>query len=281
LAIAFSFQLVFSFGLGECMSFREIESSWINFSSQDERGFTFSFPSSWTAVNSIHNDNDVVTLSPPNNYDLFGEKMTFTMEKLQSKMSLDDYSKKAKKILSAALQEYQLIHSNPYVISDTLWERILFTHEIDNRIIKVLQVWTIKDDYVYIILFGTTPDSYFGFIPTIFKVISGVKIFTKSITDISSSNIKESIYQSLEGIGLKYPSSWNKVLAQNRVSFISNQDNPQDHYLERVDIYHYRSDDNSSFTTYGENDFMKVDLIDEINYLANNLRNLELISLMI
>lgn len=278
LVIAFSFLLVCFFGLGESVSFGEIESSWINYASQSDRGFTFSFPSNWTVVNSTHEDNGVITLSPPNKYDLFGEKMTFGMEKLQSNMSLDNYSKQAIKILSTALQEFHLIDSNPFTISDTVWERILFTHETDNRVVKVLQVWTIKDYYVYVISFGTAPDSYFGYIPTIYKVISGVKIYTKNITDIPSSNIKESIYRSPEGLALKYPSTWNKVLGQNRVSFVSNQDNPQDHYLERVDIYHYKRGDNLSYTKYGENDFIKVDLIDEINYLANNLQNLELIS---
>ncbi len=43
---------------------------------------------------------------------------------------------------------------------------------------------------------------------------------------------------------LEYPSSWNQVWGQKRVSFIANQDDPQDRYLERVDIYHYRNDDN-------------------------------------
>jgi len=185
----------------------------------------------------------VITLSLPNNYDLSGEKMTFGMEKLQSNMSLDGYSKQAIKNLSTTLQEFHLIDSNPHVISDTLWERILCTHESVNRVVKVLQVWTIKDDYVYVISFGTTPDSYFGYIPTIYKVISGVKIYTKNITDIPSGNIKESIYRSQEGFISKYPISWNKVLGLNRVSFVSNQDNPQDHYLERVDIYHYERGD--------------------------------------
>ena len=67
-------------------------------------------------------------------------------------------------------------------------------------------------------------------------------------------------------------------MGQNRVSFISNQDNPQDHYLERVDFYHYMSDANLSGPTYGENDFLMADLINEISYLANNLENLKLIS---
>jgi len=81
--------------------------------------------------------------------------MTFGLEKLQSKMSLHKYSNKALKILSTTLREFHLIDSNPYVLSDMVWERILFTHEPDDRIVKVLWYWTIKDDYV--LLFHLVP----------------------------------------------------------------------------------------------------------------------------
>jgi hypothetical protein len=54
---------------------------------------------------------------------------------------------------------FQLIDLNSFVNSDTEWERVLFTHETDNRVIKVLQFWFIKDDYFYIISFGTTSNS--------------------------------------------------------------------------------------------------------------------------
>jgi hypothetical protein len=107
--------------LGESVSFGEIESSCINYASQSGRGFTFSFASSWTVVNSTQEDNGVITLSLPINIDLFGEKMTFGMEKLQSNMSPSDCSKQAIRILSTTLQEFHLIDSNPYVITDTLW----------------------------------------------------------------------------------------------------------------------------------------------------------------
>jgi hypothetical protein len=278
LAFAFAFPLFFLVGLVEGMSFGEIDHTWGNYTSHADRGFSFSYPSSWTVVNNTHKDNDVITLMPPNNYDLFGEKMTFGMEKLQSNMSLQEYSDKAIKILSIALADFHLIDSSPFLLSDSIWERISFTHETDNRIIKVLQFWSIKDDYVYIISFGTTPDSYFSYLPTLHKIISGVEIFAKTTTDNRSTNIKESIHQSPEGFVLKYPSNWNKVSGQNRVSFIANQDNPQDQYLERVDFYYYKSDNNLSGTSQVENNSLKVDLIDEINYLADNLENLDLIS---
>ena len=55
-----------------------------------------------------HLDNDLITLTPPNNYDLFGEKMTFGMEKLQSNMSLHEYSNQALKILSRHCENFTL-----------------------------------------------------------------------------------------------------------------------------------------------------------------------------
>ena len=46
--------------------------------------------------------------------------MTFGMEKLQSNISLHDYSNIAIKILSVTMQEFHLIDSNPSVISDII-----------------------------------------------------------------------------------------------------------------------------------------------------------------
>ena len=59
-----------------------MESSWVNYTSLNDRGFDLSFPSSWTVVNDTHKDNGIITLIPPNKYDQFAEKMTFGMEKI-------------------------------------------------------------------------------------------------------------------------------------------------------------------------------------------------------
>ena len=110
LTIAISFQLGF-FGHDARISFGEMKSSWINYTMQNDHGFNFSFPSSWTVANSTPLDSDLITLTPSNNYDLFGEKMTFGIEKLQSNISLHEYSNKALKILSTTLREFHLIDS--------------------------------------------------------------------------------------------------------------------------------------------------------------------------
>lgn len=275
----FLFALVLFIGIDDRLSFGELKPSWLNCTSQTDLGLSFSFPSNWVVVNSTYKNNDVITLLPPDNHDLFGERMTFGMEKLQSNVSLSDYSNKAIKILSKALQKFHLIDSNPFVISDIKWERILYTHEVDNKLIQVLQFWSIKDDYVYIISFGTTPHSYFSYLPTIQKIISNVEFLTRNSSDIPSGSTIQSIYQSPEGFVLNYPSGWSKVLGQNRVSFIANQDNPKDQFLERVDLYHYENNNNNlSNMTNGKNDSLSADLIGELRYMADKLQNFDLIS---
>jgi len=140
------------FGLQEGISVGEVESSWINYTLSGDMGISFSYSSIWMVMNDTNKDNDIIiTLNPPNNFDLFAEKMIFGMERLQPNMPLHDYSNNAIKILSRTMDNFQLLDSNSFVVSGTVWERILFTHETENRVIKVLQFWCIKDNYVYII----------------------------------------------------------------------------------------------------------------------------------
>ncbi len=61
---------------------------------------------------------------------------------------------------------------------------------------------------------------------------------------------------------------------QNRVSFIANQDDPQDRYLEKVDINHYRNDDNYiSGIMMFKNSSLTLEIFNGINYLARNFKN--------
>ncbi len=49
--------------------------------------------------------------------------------------------------------------------------------------------------------------------------------FTKNTMD---NTVNDSIFRSPEGFVFEYPSSWDQMSGQNRVSFIANQDDPQD-----------------------------------------------------
>ncbi len=74
----FLFAALIFFGLQEGISLGEVETSWINYTFSDDNGITFSYPPIGTVINDTNKDNDItVTLMPPNNLDLFAEKMIF------------------------------------------------------------------------------------------------------------------------------------------------------------------------------------------------------------
>jgi hypothetical protein len=76
--LTFLFASLIFFGLQEGKSLGEVKTSWINYSFSDDNGITLSCPSIWTIINDTNKDNDIlVTLMPPNNLDLFAEKMIF------------------------------------------------------------------------------------------------------------------------------------------------------------------------------------------------------------
>ncbi len=85
--LTFLFASLRFFALQEGLSLGEVETSWINYTFSDDIGITFSYPSIWTIINDTNKDNGIiVTLMPPNNLELFAEKMIFGMERLQPNM---------------------------------------------------------------------------------------------------------------------------------------------------------------------------------------------------
>ena len=85
--LTFLFASLRFFGLQEGISLGEVETSWINYTFSDDNGITFSYPSIGTVINDTNKDNyNTVTLMPPNNLELFAEKMIFGMERLQPNM---------------------------------------------------------------------------------------------------------------------------------------------------------------------------------------------------
>ena len=76
--LTFLFASLIFFGLHEGISLGEVESCWINCTFSDDNGITFSYSSIGTDINDTNKDNNIpVTLMPPNNLDLFAEKMIF------------------------------------------------------------------------------------------------------------------------------------------------------------------------------------------------------------
>jgi hypothetical protein len=89
------------------------------------------------------------------------------------------------------------------------------------------------------------------------------------------------LFESPFGFELSYPDDWILSEGENRLSIISNQSEMSDRYLERLDIYYNVSSSdnlvpNSSQT---QDEKMRIEVLNEIKYLVNNLQNLDIISI--
>ena len=102
--------------------------------------------------------------------------LLITVEPLERFMSLDEYS-------NVELQNIQLLVANPNNIqtqTDTLAKRPAFrvVYQIDEggKIIKRMEVWTLKDKKAYVVTYQAEARQYSSFLPTIEKAIDSLEI---------------------------------------------------------------------------------------------------------
>jgi len=248
-----------------------------------------SLPTDWKIDKGSLLDNvaDAIIIIPPKNMPSFmhSSKLTIGIERLNSEIHLSDYSKSAIDTLASRLIDFEIVDIFPINISDLSGERIIFTHKVDDKTIKVLQTWLIDNKIAFILTFATTPGSFGYYNPTLNEIISSITISNNS----NYNNLDEplakisnyTLFKSPYGFELNYPNDWILSEGVNRLSFISNQFDSSDLYLERLDIYYNLSNSNILFSNSSqtEDEIMRTGLLTEINYLVDNLQNLNIISI--
>lgn len=248
-----------------------------------------SLPTDWKIDKGSLFDNitDAIIINPPKNMPSFmhSSKLTIGIERMDSKTNLLDYSNSAKDALASKLIDFEIIDSFPINVSDFSGERIVFTHKVNDKTIKVLQIWLLDDNIAFILTFATTPDFFGYYNPILNEIISSINISNNrnyNILDEQLGKISNyTTFRSPQGFELSYPNDWTLNDGVNRLSFVSNQLDSSDLYLERLDIYYNLNNSNIliSNSSQSEDEEMRTGLLNEINYLVNNLQNLDLISI--
>lgn len=288
IVLFFSAELQEGYGLSNKLG---LPSNWstLKLLINDKISLFISLPEDWKIEKESLYDNvaDAITIVPPKNMPSFipTSKLIVGIEKLGSGTSMSEYTKSAIVDLSSELNNFELIDSFPINISASSGERIIFTHKVNDHTIKVLQTWLINNEIAYIITFATTPESFGYYNPILNKIISSVTIAYKEIDDKSVKPLERTLgyklFESPFGFELSYPDDWILSEGENRLSIISNQSEMSDRYLERLDIYYNVSSSdnlvpNSSQT---QDEKMRIEVLNEIKYLVNNLQNLDIISI--
>lgn len=265
----------------------------------DNLSISLALPNDWKIEkNSLHdNIENAITINPSSNLPSFlhPDRLTVGIEQLESEIESSEFSKSAKEILSSRLIDFELIDSFQVNVTDLKGERILFNHKVNGKTIKVLQTWIIDNKTAIIVTFATEPNRFGYYNPLVNKIISSLDIAKGQKEERPNKFLPSpsnySRYTSQFGFEISYPKDWTFNEGINRVSFISKQTDSLDMYLERLDIYYKISDSNSSnnnnnnnnnlssSSSVKEKENLNIQLLDELDYLSNNMQDLNIISI--
>jgi hypothetical protein len=186
-------------------------------------GISLQYPSAWeaielkTSMSKTPSGSLALLLSPLENAsDTYREKLLVSMQNLGSKnMTLDEYTQHS-------INEYRnqsnnnnkihIIESSPTTLSGNPAYRIVFTESFEGHQLKKMQIWSIINNKVYLIIFSAEESKYDSHLPDVLKTFNSFKIFNPMVT---TANLNHQQQQNLTyedfGINLQYPASWIKV----------------------------------------------------------------------
>lgn len=253
---------------------------WKNYT-DSKYGIKFYYPSNWQLDDKFYSKNNIVLINNEvtKKGDITFDKMSISFDKLSSINTLENYSKAQIKNLSHNLFKFKLIDKTNANLSSHPANRILYSHEINNKKFQILQEWTIVNNTVYVISFGTTP----------FKYLNNLEIFNKIIDSFvilenknKIENIQSTTYNRLSSIdnnySIDYPSNWDVTINKNKISLISKKENLSDKYLEKFEIISEKDMSNSQDNYYNISKRLNNIFINEKRYYEATLNNFKILT---
>ena len=202
-------------------------------------GIGLQYPSAWEAIElktitSQRPSGSIALLLAPleNASDTYREKILVSLQDLSSKnMTLNEYTKRS-------INEYRnqtnsnnkihIIESSPATLSGNPAHRIVFTESFEGHQLKKMQIWSIANNKVYLVIFAADESRYDKYLPDVLKTITSFKINPMTTTTSTSAPGETKIKNATRtaatstihqqnltyddfGIRLQYPASWIKV----------------------------------------------------------------------
>ena len=174
----------------------------------------------------------IVSFLPPleNASERFIENFTISVENLPQNTTLDAYSNETIKAYKA--KGFDIIDSNATTLAGNPAYKVTLDHrngvqQGNNIDYKLIQIWTIKGDKIYRIIFQADAETYSKTLPTAQKMIDSFEISDFLLYENPTLGIK-----------IQYPADWEqkKVQSDGNVTFISPLENHSDMYRDNVII---------------------------------------------
>ena len=168
-----------AFAIEDSDSFLTYNNSKLNFSIQ--------YPSTWELVeNKVHpeleNISSTIEIKSPfeGSQDLLQEEFLISINKLQEKITFDDYVDNALNEFKNEYRDFQLISNNSTMIDNLNGRKLSYSYiaGVDPVSIKLIMNHSIILDgnKVYVLSFGTPPEKYYEYLSIINKMINSFKI---------------------------------------------------------------------------------------------------------
>ncbi|MBW4642995.1 MAG: protein kinase [Goleter apudmare HA4340-LM2] len=140
-------------------------------------GIKIKYPQDWERqdINNIITG-EVVTFLPPkvvgNNQ--FQEKVTISVENFTG--TLEESSQSFRKEISNNLSAAKLIDEQSVTLANKQGKQLIFTGKMGTDSLKSWQIWTLKNDKAYIIIYTANIEDYEKFIPVAEQVVKSFEI---------------------------------------------------------------------------------------------------------
>ncbi|MDF0552442.1 serine/threonine-protein kinase [Kamptonema sp. UHCC 0994] len=144
-----------------------------------ENNFRMKYPEKWEMKESQgYFDPNIVTFRAPkkNDSDIYPEDIIVTIDDLSSKpMSLDEYTKISITQIKE-IKDTKVLEDSSAMLANTKAHKVIFTTREEDKNIKKMQVWTVKNNRAYTITYTANKDEYSNYLKSAETVINSLEI---------------------------------------------------------------------------------------------------------
>lgn len=191
-------------------------------------GAKIQYPSDWKKE--VKDVSTVDFFSPKeNNSDRYLENLGIEVSSLSQSMTLDEFTSHQIDFLNQSFPNFKIIDSKVTTLAGNPAHKVVFNYGGEQQqhipLFKIIQIWMIRDNKIYIITSGAEFNKYSKYLPIIQKMIDSFGI--SNFLTYENSTL---------GVKIQYPSDWKRAESNSNITFTSPLASNSDRYREKLEL---------------------------------------------
>ena len=191
-------------------------------------GVKIQYPSDWKKE--VKDASTVDFFSPKeNNSDRYLENLGVQVDSLSQNMTLDEFTSHQIDSLNQSFPNSKIIDSKMTTLAGNPAHKVVFNYGGEQQqhipLFKIIQIWMIRDNKIYIITSGAEFNKYSKYLPIIQKMIDSFGI--SNFLTYENSTL---------GVKIQYPSDWKRAESNSNITFTSPLTSNSDRYREKLEL---------------------------------------------